>query len=249
MTDRCAKCEIVNDDFASDELVSCATCEKQFHGHCVSLDPHVVGVIRLSPNLTWRCNSCVADDEKPSVNRSLNLIFEKLEAMSTDIDVLKGKSVPLKTFAGAVRDSEFSRNGKRPLAQDSPFGTPIKRKRIEKANTPALQMGVGAANDEIKTVEPLKWLYVSNLDPQTSEEAVVKLISSGLQSAPTEFSCVKLLPKNVLAPTFVSFKIGMKEDLFLKSLAPQLWPSGIAFREFISRPRSFPRRSVARIPE
>jgi hypothetical protein len=249
MTERCFSCKIVDDDAASDELVSCATCEKQFHGHCVSLDRHVVGVIRLSPNLTWRCDSCTTS-EKSSVNRSLDLIFEKLETMSTDIDVLKAKSIPPKTFAGAVRDGESSRGGKRPLAQDSPLGTPIKRKRIEiQANTPALVMGVGAANDEIKTVQPLKWLYVSNLDPQTTEEAVVKLISSGLQSAPTEFSCVKLLPKSVLAPTFVSFKVGMKEELFPRCLAPELWPSGIAFREFVNRPRHFQRRNVARIPE
>jgi hypothetical protein len=42
----------------------------------------------------------------------------------------------------------------------------MKRKRYEtKPSTPALIMRAGAANDEIKTVEPKKWLYVSNLDP------------------------------------------------------------------------------------
>jgi hypothetical protein len=111
---------------------------------------------------------------------------------------------------------------KRRALGEETHSTPIKRKRTEtKANT-ALTMGVGATNDEIKTFESLKWLYISSLDPQTSGEAVVQLISSDLQSASTEFACVKLLPKNVLDPTFVSFKIRMKEDLFLKNLTSSL---------------------------
>jgi hypothetical protein len=252
MTDRCSDCQIQGDDHASDILLSCAACEKKFHGQCVSdpMDQHFVEMIVASPNLTWRCDLCAVTERESKIDRSLDLIFGKLEAMSSDIDALKSKSAPLKTLASILSDSESSRSGKRPFAQDSPSGTPMKRKRYEnKPSTPALIMGAGAANDEIKTVEPKKWLYVSNLDPQTTEEAVVKLISSGLQSDPTDFSCVKLLPKNVLAPTFISFKIGMRDELFQKSLAPELWPSGIAFREFVDRPRSFPRRTVTRIPE
>jgi hypothetical protein len=254
MTDRCYDCKIASDEHASDILLSCVTCEKKFHGQCVSekLDQHFVEMIAACPNLTWRCDYCVImfTESKSTIDRRLDLIFGKLEAMSSDIDALKSKPAPLKTLASILVDSESARSGKRPFAQDSPSGSPMKRKRYEtKPSTPALIMGAGAANDEIKTVEPKKWLYVSNLDPQTTEEAVVKLISSGLQSAPTEFSCVKLLPKNVLAPTFISFKIGMRDELFQKSLAPELWPSGIAFREFVDRPRSFPRRTVTRIPE
>ena len=252
MTDRCCDCKIASDEFASDTLLSCAACEKKFHGQCVDekLDDNFVEMIMKSPNLTWRCDSCAVVNSKSKIDRSLDLIFGKLEAMSTDIDALKSKSAPLKTLASILGDNESARSGKRPFAQDSPSGTPMKRKRFEnRPSTPALIMGAGAANDEIKTVEPKKWLYVSNLDPQTTEEAVVKLVSNALQSAPTEFSCVKLLPKNVLAPTFISFKIGMKEELFMKSLAPEIWPSGIAFREFVDRPRSFSRRPVTRIPE
>jgi hypothetical protein len=250
MTNACSTCRIECDADASDELLSCVTCEKQFHGHCVSVDSVVVEAILSSPNIFWRCDVCVDTAAKSKIDRSLELIFGKLEALSTDMDALKGKSAPLKSFASALRDSESGRGEKRPQGFGSP-GSPFnKRKRTEtKVNTPALIMGVGASNAEIKTIEPLKWLYVSNLDPQTSEDAVVKLISTALESAPTEFSCVKLLPKNVMAPTFISFKIGMKEDLFLKSMAPELWPSGIAFREFIDRPRNFLRRNATRIPE
>jgi hypothetical protein len=67
--------------------------------------------------------------------------------------------------------------------------------------------------------------------------------SCHIKSTPTDFNCVKLLPRNMKDPSFISFKIGMPEELFKGSLNPTLWSSGSAIREFIDR---FPcrRRSI-----
>jgi hypothetical protein len=166
LTDRCFDCKIASDEHASDVLLSCVTCKKKIHGKCVSetMNQHFVEMIIACPNLTWRYDFCVImiTDSKLTIDRSLALIFGKLEAMSSNIDVLKSKPAPLKTLASMLSNSESSRSEKRPFAQDSPSGTPMKRKRYEnKSSTPALIMGAGAANDEIKTVEPKKWLYTS----------------------------------------------------------------------------------------
>jgi hypothetical protein len=107
-------------------------------------------------------------------------------------------------------------------------------------------MGTGAATSGVITVKPQKWLYVSMLHPETTKESVIKLISTAMKSKATDFNCVKLLPRNMKDPTFISFKIGMPEDLFEGSLNPTLWPSGVAIRAFIDRPRHFSRFNVAR---
>jgi hypothetical protein len=61
MTDRCYDCKIASDEHASDILPSCVTCEKKFHGQCVSetMDQHFVEIFVACPNLTWRCDFSV----------------------------------------------------------------------------------------------------------------------------------------------------------------------------------------------
>jgi hypothetical protein len=108
----------------------------------------------------------------------------------------------------------------------------VKRPRI---STPA---GSGEAVDDLKPVAPMKWLYVSRLHPQTSEEAVTKKLCSALNVDPSEFKCVKLVPR-MEDPSFISFKVGLTEELLQRSLAPEVWPPGIAVRKFVNRPRFF----------
>jgi hypothetical protein len=67
------------------------------------------------------------------------------------------------------------------------------------------------------------WLYVSMLHPETTEDSVMKLLSNALGNTQEKFtSYLKLLPRNMQTPTFISFKVGMSEDLFEKSLDPEV---------------------------
>jgi hypothetical protein len=104
-------------------------------------------------------------------------------------------------------------------------------------------------SSDLVTVKPLKWLYVSMLHPSTTEEAIASQLSKTLFAQSTDFNCVKLLAKDVQSPTFISFKVGISEDLFEKSLEPSAWPPGLAFREFVNRPRRFFRPTGVRIPQ
>jgi hypothetical protein len=175
--------------------------------------------------------------------------------MSSDIDQLKVKAAPRSSFAGLFQGNDDTPRGSKRTALlngngDTSNATPfVKRKRMEaKVNTPAIIMGTGAVSNDLVAVKPLKWLYVSMLHPETTEDSVIKLLSNALGNTQEEYTCVKLLPRNMPTPTFISFKVGMSDDLFEKSLDPAVWPNGVAIREFVSRPRKFFRPSVARIP-
>jgi hypothetical protein len=75
-------------------------------------------------------------------------------------------------------------------------------------------------------------MYVTMLRPSTSKEAIANQLSKALKVQPTDFDCVKLLAKDHTSPspTFISFKVGMADDLLLKSMEPSIWPPGVAFR-------------------
>jgi hypothetical protein len=154
--------------------------------------------------------------------------MNKLQAMSTDIDELKAKSTTSNTFADLVNKSP--RSSKRNTGGVNTLVSPlVKRVRV---NTLTNIMGTGAAKNEIRAI---KWLYISMLHPATKEISIVKLLSTALKSALTDFNCVKLVSKNMPTPTFISFKIGMPDDLFERSMDPIIWPSGVAIREIVDR--------------
>jgi hypothetical protein len=79
------------------------------------------------------------------------------------------------------------------------------------------------------------------LHPETTEDSVLNLLSNALGITQEEFTGVKLFPRNMPTPTFISFKGGLPEDFFEKSLDSAVWPNEVAIWEFVSRP------SVARI--
>jgi hypothetical protein len=155
------------------------------------------------------------------------------------------------TFSGLFsKDDATPRGSKRLNGTNDNVETPkIKRKRSEaKIDTPAVIMGTGDIESDLIAVQPLKWLYVSMLHPETTEDSIVKLLGKKLNKTENDFTCVKLVPKNIPTLTFISFKVGMSEELFEKSIDPTVWPNGVAIREFVNRPRKFFRQSVARIP-
>jgi hypothetical protein len=206
------------------------------------MDEAVFNALKTCKNLSWKCNECLGSQVVNNNDRGLELIMKKLEAMSSDIDELKEKSVPKSTFSGLFQGNGDTPRGSKRTALLNGNGDASnatffgKRKRLEsKVNTPAIIMGTGAVNNDLVAVKPLKWLYVAMLHPDTTEESVMKLLSNALKIAKTEFTCVKLLPKGMQTPTYISFKVGMSDDLFEKSLDPAFWSNGVAIREFVSR--------------
>lgn len=242
MTETCANCNSLDDSHSNDNIVTCRQCSKNFHAYCADIDDQLYELLMKNKNLSWSCNDCIGKPANMEINNCLGLIMEKLGTMSSDIEALKVSAAPKTTFADMVRKDATPRTPKR-RAGDKDFQF-VKRTRTD---TPSMIMGTGEANNALVSVEPLKWLYVSRLHPQTSEESVLKLLTTAHNVDEKMFTCVKLMPR-MQNPTFISFKVGMSNDLLLTSLAPDIWPAGVAIREFVNRPRNFFQPQPIRLP-
>jgi hypothetical protein len=218
---------MIDDDESLDNLLCCQGCGKTFHNSCVDVDDIIYEAIKRSKNLYWKCDGCAG---RKLTGDPTEMIMRKLDAMSADIEALKIRQPPPKTLLSGL----FT-----PKKTGSETATPgSKRKRVETStSTPSLIHGTGAACSDLVAIKPLKWLYVSMLHPSTTEEAITQKLATACNGTTTDFKCVKLLAKDVLSPTYISFKVGMNDDLFVKSLEPSIWPPGVAFREFVNRPR------------
>jgi PHD-finger len=227
MANTCSACVMSDDSVSMDNLLSCQGCGKTFHNSCVDIDDIIYEALQRSKNLYWKCDECAG----PKITGDpTEMIMKKLNAMSADIDALKLRQPPPKKLLSGL----FT-----PRKTEAEVATPgFKRKRVETTtSTPALTHGTGATCQDLVAIKPLKWLYVSMLHPSTTEEAIVNKLSDALDALTVDFKCVKLLAKDIQSPTYISFKVGMNDDLFVKSLEPSIWPPGVAFREFVNRPR------------
>lgn len=100
-------------------------------------------------------------------------------------------------------------------------------------------------NDKLKGVsQPAKELgkgiYLSQLDPKTETKDVIDyLIDNKLVENDSAIKCVKLVsPKAVCDSfTYVSFKLEVPDDLYGKLITPDVWPTSVAVREFVNKPR------------
>lgn len=88
-----------------------------------------------------------------------------------------------------------------------------------------------------------KFLYVSELHPATTCEQMADYISKKLNVPKNDIICKILLKKdcNLNDLEFVSFKIGIKEDLIDQTKTVNFWPPMVTARDFQERRRSGPR--------
>lgn len=99
-------------------------------------------------------------------------------------------------------------------------------------------VGCGPPILDLKVAEPRKMLYISNLDPHTSEEQLCAIIKSkfGIKT----MKCSKLVPadRDLATLEYVSFKVLVPENGFVKFLDSNSWPSGVIVREFVPRTKN-----------
>lgn len=98
----------------------------------------------------------------------------------------------------------------------------------------------------LSAVEANKWIFISRLDPQTSEIQVVHHLTTNLQISASDIVCNKLIKKGISEDriSFTSFKIGLKSNLFDKVNNKTFWPTGAVVHEFKPRSKNWPRLPV-----
>jgi hypothetical protein len=103
-------------------------------------------------------------------------------------------------------------------------------------------VGTGPAVASIRLAEPRFWLYVSNLNPASDDEDLMKYLKNTFGT--DNIKCVKLLPdgRDVNSCEFVSFKLGFPLHMKEEALSPSSWPEGFTIREFFEAPQRSPHR-------
>lgn len=109
---------------------------------------------------------------------------------------------------------------------------------------PQLECIVGSStvvDEQVKSVPDKKFIYASRFMNSTTIEALKKFLTERLAVAADVLDCRLLVSANqdVNRLNFVSFKIGVVDPLlFNKLLQPDVWPTGVLVRKFVSRPKN-----------
>jgi hypothetical protein len=89
----------------------------------------------------------------------------------------------------------------------------------------------------IRGVESTKWVYVTKLHPNTSEDDVVNYVTSKLVISKDKIKCSKLVTadSDLSKMDFVSFKILVQSPKYVELLHNKFWPKNVTSREFQNR--------------
>lgn len=84
----------------------------------------------------------------------------------------------------------------------------------------------------LSAMKPLKWLYVSNLNPETTCEDIKSYITSKMKIKRSETYCSSLTPKSIINPFYASFKVGVPDSCWKSIVLKSNWPCNVSIREF-----------------
>lgn len=119
------------------------------------------------------------------------------------------------------------------------FGTKASSSGLTAVARPATRNSHSPKYD--RDLDTHKHLYVSRLQPQTTEEEILSYIKTNAKLSSSEtLRCKILVPagKKVDELNFVSFKISATIDDFTILANPNIWPQNVAVREFNSTPKT-----------
>lgn len=257
----CIKCKtIVCENF----FVCSGECSSVVHFACSGIKKPVYDVISAIPNFSWRCCDCI-DVNKIKMQRndlilnSINSITETLNAlkdsssnMNNKIEKIEKiiKPMPLQSPSTLNRNSKtlnsdvpsrFTRSqltGKSTSTLSSTESHASTLNANNKQDTPNVIIGSGLQNSSLRTVEPLKWIFVSRLHKDIKDDDLNSFIMDKFAiNEPKIVRMKRKLESN--DRDYVSFKIGVPEDKFDQLLNASSWPSRILIKEFINyRPSS-----------
>lgn len=248
-------CESCTRELEDKVVVKCnAFCSSTFCQGCSRMSDEMLANVNGNQNLLWACNAC-KDLLKKSRFRcamtSSNAANEMvIDALKTEI-----RDYVLGEIKAEIRQNfkTFSEKmPKTPIGPRPPFPNGSSRNKRPReveneddgtSHRPSkLLCGTGVCNPESNIIatanqaneanEVKFWLYLSNIHPDVSDEAVTNMVQSNLGTK--DATVTKLVPRgrDVSSLTFVSYKVGMAVDLKPKAMSLDTWPSGIRFREF-----------------
>lgn len=209
------------------DSLECDRCKSVIHLKCYNINKTTAKMINESPNLLLLCDSCVVE------NKMYFEITNDIAEVKKVVDninrvVSEQAEIPVKMVARNKRPSDDST----PVMTNS-----VKRRRfqqqVEKQTPVNKIVGTNSAND-LRSVEAMKHVVVSQLHPETTEEELVDFVKKKLDTD-AEIRAKPLIPKdrNREDLSFITFKLLVPESIYCSVLSPELWPKGITVRDFV----------------
>lgn len=251
---------ICNDkcDRQYENTAKCFGCNTECHNTCYGITKTIIRATKEVPNILFMCDECLAkkwvatdslnnnatqnEIEQSTFNKDNASIFKAIGELKSMVIEIQGKmnraekpsyrSILTGDFGsvGSQGGSKRKRFGGNVNFGDGNFSTPTGR-------TKTTITGSNVNENELLAVEIRKSIFVSQLNPSTSEESIVKYVKRCLNDTDNKLKiqAVALVPKekNRNELNFISFKINIPESSFEAVLKPELWPQGVVVREFV----------------
>lgn len=248
--DVCNSCAI---HMSAPEVVCGGFCKASFHYKCAPVAEAFYREVYRDSATYWMCKDCreiMANARFKNTVKSMNAatkeindVYAKLvddlkseikESLITELrQEIQGGFNKLSPAALSPAPNRFQFNRpalKRTRERDEVTAALSERPpKILRGTNPSTTATVGAADIPANKF----WLYLTKISPEVTEEDIHNLARSNLQCE--DVIAKALVPKGrpPSTLTFVSFKLGIPQDLKSKAMDPSTWPPQIQFREFI----------------
>lgn len=96
-----------------------------------------------------------------------------------------------------------------------------------------------AADVSLSSVPRLKFLHLSRLSKNVTEESIISFAAHKLDLPKNVLHCKKLVKSNTDVGTlhFINFKLGIPEYAFERVLNASIWPLGVQIKKFTQHPK------------
>lgn len=247
----CNSCAV---NMTAPEVVCGGFCKATFHFKCAKISDTLYSQIVTNSATFWMCQRCREIMGNARFKNTLN----SMNAATKEVNDMYQKLVDdLKTEIKDSLIAELKQEIQGGFNKLSPailspapgrfqFNNRSASKRLRDRDEVTFQLpdqpskvfrgtnqAINASEDSADRSENRFWIYLTKISPEVTEDDVVNLAKNCLQ---TENVVAKVLvPKGrpLSSFSFISFKVGVSNDLKSRALDPSNWPREIQFREFV----------------
>lgn len=226
------------------ERITCDGCRKEYHLNCVQMNQYQMRVFIDFKNALWLCDDClsvfrknVTTNNGPNVQRNqetkqkLN-IENTVSQLQSDVASLRQCLTELQVSCA----SGFQRTDNSIVMSSTPQANLNQREILSPILNESTELQMGSRAKPKSSGDRKYWVFFTRIAKHVSVDAMREMVSNALQThGPPDV--VKLVPRwsNYENLRYISFKIGVDWMHKEKAKMQSTWPTGLLFREFVSR--------------
>lgn len=252
----CIQCNVLVCDHYF--FVCAGECRNIIHAACAGIKKPIFDVISGIVNFSWRCCDCI--DLQKLRKQQNERIVSSIEMLSSSIKTINETTTILNNkFESMTKPTPFqspsivsravtyindgpTRNTRSNSKQREKMMANVQsynqsdnqsdnKSQSTKNTSSQIIIGSGSAISTLRTVEPLKWIFISRLHRDVTDDDMNAYIKETFNIE--GFVIVRLKNNNSDTRDYVSFKIGIPDTKFNELLASSSWPVGVLIKEFI----------------